>query len=81
MLGRAEEAVVIRLTINASNGKVITVSQTEIITMGGGPSGRKQFSTYPLELPVPHSIHTEIPHVELHIKYAETMRNLSDYVI
>ena len=40
MLGRAEEAVVIRLTTKASYGRVIVVSQTEIITIGGGPSGR-----------------------------------------
>ena len=61
MLGRAEEAVVLKLTVMASYGKVIAVSQTEIITREGDPCGRIQFSTCKLELPISHIIHTKVP--------------------
>lgn len=60
MPGRVEQAEAGVLTKNASNGKVIKVSQTEITTIGGGPNGRVQFITYAMEMPISCCVHPEI---------------------
>ena len=60
MLGRVEQAEVGVMTISASYGRMMSVSQTEIKTIGGGPDGRFQFITYEMELPVPYSVYPEI---------------------
>ena len=36
------------------------VSQAKLKIKGGGPNGQKKFITYPMEMPVSHSIYTEI---------------------
>ena len=36
------------------------VSQAKLKIKGGGPNGQQKFITYPMEMPVSHSIYTEI---------------------
>jgi hypothetical protein len=60
MLVRVEQAEVGVEKRSAPYGKMITVSQTEIKTIGGGPNGRFQFITHKMEMPVPHSVHPEV---------------------
>ena len=36
------------------------VSQAKLKIKGGGLNGQKKFITYPMEMPVSHSIYTEI---------------------
>jgi hypothetical protein len=60
MLGRVEQAEAGVVTKNAPYGKVITVSQTEIKTIGGGPNGRFQLITHQVEMPVSYSVYPEV---------------------
>ena len=60
MLGRVEQAGAGVVKKNAPYGKMRTVSQTEIITIGGDPNGRFQFITYTMELPIPYCVYPEI---------------------
>ena len=58
---RVEQTEVVMVTKNASNGRMISgVANRNQKTKGGGPTGRFQFITYAVEMPVPYSIYSEI---------------------
>ena len=61
MLVRVEQAEAWKLTKNASKGKMIKVSQTEIKKPKEAvQNGRFQFITHEMAMPVSHSIYTQI---------------------